>query len=176
MGGAERNPRHVQFPASQSVRAASALQPQDDRFDVILLRNVMLYFSPETRAALLSGLHGLIAPDGILLLGSSEQADSSLWTPVVAGGTCYYQPKGVGEAGIGVGIGNRVDTQKIDVDPNLLSILYFLFPVPFSASSFSTSSCRRSVMAASGVRREADRLPHADLDFPGAEPAAAALL
>jgi chemotaxis protein methyltransferase CheR len=67
---------------------------RDDRFDMILLRNVMLYFSPETRAALLNGLNGLIAPDGILLLGSSEQADSSLWTPVVAGGTCYYLPNG----------------------------------------------------------------------------------
>ena len=66
----------------------------DDRFDMILLRNVMLYFSPETRTALLSGLNGLIASDGILLLGSSEQADLSRWTPVVAGGTCYYQLKG----------------------------------------------------------------------------------
>jgi chemotaxis protein methyltransferase CheR len=67
---------------------------RNDQFDLILLRNVMLYFSPETRAAVLNGLHGLIAPDGILLLGSSEQADSSLWTPVVAGGTVYYQPNG----------------------------------------------------------------------------------
>jgi chemotaxis protein methyltransferase CheR len=73
----------------------------DDQFDMILLRNVMLYFSPETRAALLTGLHGLMAPDGILLLGSCEQADSSLWTAVVAGGTCYYLPKGK------QGVGNR---------------------------------------------------------------------
>jgi chemotaxis protein methyltransferase CheR len=65
-----------------------------DWFDMILLRNVMLYFSQETRAELLSGMHRLIAPDGILLLGSSEQADLSLWTPLVAGGTCYYLPKG----------------------------------------------------------------------------------
>lgn len=68
--------------------------PWTQPFDVILLRNVMLYLSPETRKTLLDSLHGVIATDGILLLGSSEQAsDSPLWTPVLAGGTCYYKPK-----------------------------------------------------------------------------------
>ena len=65
-----------------------------DRFDVIFLRNVMLYFSQETRRTLLAGIHRLLAPDGILFLGASEQpADLSLWTPVLAGGTCYYRPR-----------------------------------------------------------------------------------
>jgi chemotaxis protein methyltransferase CheR len=65
----------------------------DDRFDVIFLRNVMLYFSQETRRTLLAGIHRLLPPDGILFLGSSEQpADPSLWTPVLAGGTCYFRP------------------------------------------------------------------------------------
>jgi chemotaxis protein methyltransferase CheR len=65
-----------------------------DRFDLILLRNVMLYFSMETRRTLLAGIHRLLAPDGVLLLGSSEQpADLSLWKPVLAGGTSYYRPK-----------------------------------------------------------------------------------
>ena len=63
-----------------------------DRFDVIFLRNVMLYFSQETRRTLLADIHRLLAPDGILFLGSSEQpADLSIWTPVLAGGTCYYK-------------------------------------------------------------------------------------
>ena len=62
----------------------------DDRFDGILLRNVMLYFSNETRKALLGQIHRVAARDGFLLLGSSEQADSSLWAPVLTGGTCYY--------------------------------------------------------------------------------------
>ena len=67
--------------------------PWTSRFDVILLRNVMLYLSPETRRTLLESLHGAIASDGILLLGSSEQAsDSPLWAPVLAGGACYYRP------------------------------------------------------------------------------------
>jgi chemotaxis protein methyltransferase CheR len=66
----------------------------EDRFDVIFLRNVMLYFSQETRKTLLAGVHRLLAPDGILFLGSSEQpADPSIWTPVLAGGTCYFKPR-----------------------------------------------------------------------------------
>jgi len=66
----------------------------DDRFDVIFLRNVMLYFSQETRKTLLAGIHRLLAPDGILFLGSSEQpADPSIWIPVLAGGTCHFRPR-----------------------------------------------------------------------------------
>jgi chemotaxis protein methyltransferase CheR len=65
-----------------------------DRFDVILLRNVMLYFSQEMRCPLLAGVHRLLAHDGVLFLGSSEQpVDLSLWTPVLAGGTSYYRPR-----------------------------------------------------------------------------------
>jgi chemotaxis protein methyltransferase CheR len=65
-----------------------------DQFDVIFLRNVMLYFSQETRRTLLTGIHHLLAPDGILFLGSSEQpVDPSLWHTVIAGGTCYFKPR-----------------------------------------------------------------------------------
>ena len=83
-----------------NFRQANLCAPQlpftrvSDRFDVIFLRNVMLYFSQETRKTLLAGIHRLLAPDGILFLGSSEQpADPSLWTPVLAGGTCYFKPR-----------------------------------------------------------------------------------
>ncbi|MGA3373897.1 MAG: protein-glutamate O-methyltransferase CheR [Terracidiphilus sp.] len=66
----------------------------DERFDVIFLRNVMLYFSQETRKTLLAGIHKVLVPDGILFLGSSEQpADPSIWTPVLAGGTCHFRPR-----------------------------------------------------------------------------------
>jgi chemotaxis protein methyltransferase CheR len=69
-------------------------QRTSDRFDVIFLRNVMLYFSQQTRRTLLASIHNLLAPDGILFLGSSEQpADPSIWTAILAGGTCYYRPK-----------------------------------------------------------------------------------
>jgi len=66
-----------------------------DRFDVIFLRNVMLYFSMDTRKTLLAGIHKVLAPDGLLFLGSSEQpADPSIWSAVLAGGTCYFKPRG----------------------------------------------------------------------------------
>jgi chemotaxis protein methyltransferase CheR len=67
--------------------------PFSDRFDLIFLRNVILYFTPEVRQHLLSSVHRLLAPDGFLFLGSSEQpADAALWIPVLAGGTCHYRP------------------------------------------------------------------------------------
>ena len=66
----------------------------DDRFDFIFLRNVMLYFSQDSRKTLLAGIHKVLAPDGVLFLGSSEQpADPSIWTPVLAGGTCHFRPR-----------------------------------------------------------------------------------
>ncbi len=62
-----------------------------DRFDVILLRNVMLYFGRETRRTLLAKVHRVLAPDGILFLGSTEQpVDPALWTATLAGGACYF--------------------------------------------------------------------------------------
>jgi chemotaxis protein methyltransferase CheR len=68
--------------------------PGTPRFDVVFLRNVMLYFSQETRKKLLANVHRMLAPDGLLFLGSSEQpADPALWTPTLAGGTCYYRPR-----------------------------------------------------------------------------------
>ena len=73
----------------------------DDGFDVIFLRNVMLYFGQETRLTLLAGVHRLLAPDGILFLGASEQpADMSPWTSVLAAGTSYYRKAGSGDGGV----------------------------------------------------------------------------
>ena len=95
-----------QWVAKESIRAlcnfrqASLSTPRlpfsrlSDQFDIIFLRNVMLYFSQETRTTLVKEIHRVTAPDGYLLLGSSEQpSDPALWTPVLAGGTCYYKPK-----------------------------------------------------------------------------------
>jgi len=68
--------------------------PFQERFDIILLRNVMLYLSFDTRRTLLAAMHRMIAPDGYLFLGSAEQPpDRSLWTTVLSGGTCHYRPR-----------------------------------------------------------------------------------
>jgi chemotaxis protein methyltransferase CheR len=68
--------------------------PFEERFDIIFLRNVMIYLSLETRRTLLSLMHQLIVPEGYLFLGSAEQPpDRSLWTTVLSGGTCHYRPR-----------------------------------------------------------------------------------
>ncbi len=65
-----------------------------ETFDIIFLRNVMLDFPLETRRTLLGNIYRLLASDGVLFLGSSEQPpDTSIWTPALAGGTSYYRPR-----------------------------------------------------------------------------------
>ena len=48
--------------------------PAGGRFDLILCRNALLYFSPERRHQMLEGLALGIAADGALLLGAGETA------------------------------------------------------------------------------------------------------
>ncbi len=68
--------------------------PFSESFDIIFLRNVMLYFSQETRRKLLVKIRRLLAPHGVLFLGSSEQpADPALWNATLSGGTCCYRPR-----------------------------------------------------------------------------------
>lgn len=42
------------------------------KFDVIFCRNVLIYFSPELKIAVLTKLHAALNPGGYLLLGASE--------------------------------------------------------------------------------------------------------
>jgi chemotaxis protein methyltransferase CheR len=79
----------------QKVNLCRLPLPFRAKFDVIFLRNVMLYFAPEMRRALLAEVHRLLALDGILFLGSTEQpADPSLWSAMLTGGTCHFRPRG----------------------------------------------------------------------------------
>ena len=85
--------RMCNFRAANLCSSPLPFNRSTDRFDVIFLRNVMLYFSQETRKTLLAGIHKVLAPDGMLFLGSSEQpANPSIWTSVLAGGTCHFRP------------------------------------------------------------------------------------
>jgi chemotaxis protein methyltransferase CheR len=46
--------------------------PPRGRFDIVLCRNVLLYFPVETRRAVLARIAQVMAPDGLLFLGAGE--------------------------------------------------------------------------------------------------------
>jgi chemotaxis protein methyltransferase CheR len=67
--------------------------PLIEKFDGILLRNVMLYFPTDTRRELLLSTRHILEPDGFLILGSSEQPElPTYFKPVVSNSGSYYRP------------------------------------------------------------------------------------
>lgn len=81
--------RHCRFLQQNLLESSSRFE----RYDGILLRNVMLYFDQETRSRLLLNLHRVLEPDGFLILGSSEQPGlPNHFQTVFAANTCYYKP------------------------------------------------------------------------------------
>src|SRR3712207_2650066 len=60
--------RSVRFEVANLVGS----QPPAARFDIILCRNVLLYFSAERRRAALGRLASAVAGDGVLMLGAGE--------------------------------------------------------------------------------------------------------
>jgi len=70
-------------------------------FDVILMRNVAVYFDPATRVQSLQRVADQLAPDGCLLLGSAEMAESAEGLErVEAGRTGYFRRKATVAAGL----------------------------------------------------------------------------
>ncbi len=59
-----------------SFRHLNLLQPFQSlgRFDIVFCRNVLIYFSDETKRDVLSRIATTMAPDGFLLLGGAETA------------------------------------------------------------------------------------------------------
>ncbi|MFN3944013.1 MAG: CheR family methyltransferase [Allosphingosinicella sp.] len=80
------------------VRSLMEHPPAPGRFDVILCRNVLLYFSGETRRTVFARLAQAIAPDGCLMLGAGEtvigQTDAFASDPDNRG---LYLPAAAGE-------------------------------------------------------------------------------
>ena len=60
-------------------------------FDLVLLRNVLLYFSQHDRGMLFTDIHRKMTPTGYLLLGNAEQAeDSTNLFEVEFAAKCYF--------------------------------------------------------------------------------------
>jgi len=70
------------------------MAPSSIRYDVILCRNVSIYFSPQERAVLFHNLASCLVPKGILIVGSTEQVrdcDDCLKLMTDFPGCYYYQ-------------------------------------------------------------------------------------
>jgi chemotaxis protein methyltransferase CheR len=63
-------------------------------FDLVMLRNVLLYFSQHDRRTLFREIHRKIAPGGYLVLGNAEQAEDStdLFEVEFAANCYFYRP------------------------------------------------------------------------------------
>jgi chemotaxis protein methyltransferase CheR len=60
----------------QSINLCATL-PTFPEFDLVMLRNVLLYFTQQDRARLFDEVYRKMAEDGYLVLGNAEQAEDS---------------------------------------------------------------------------------------------------
>lgn len=60
--------RHARFRSANLINLPADL----GTFDVVFLRNVMIYFNAETKAQLVGNVEGLIRPGGVLFVSHSE--------------------------------------------------------------------------------------------------------
>jgi chemotaxis protein methyltransferase CheR len=73
-------------------------------FDLVLLRNVLLYFIPLDRNRVLCSVHQHVARGGYLVLGASEQAEDStnLFRTEFFGESYFYRPVSPKQGGRGI--------------------------------------------------------------------------
>ncbi|MBF0136374.1 MAG: protein-glutamate O-methyltransferase CheR [Magnetococcales bacterium] len=64
-------------------------------FDLILCRNVLIYFSNELKSEIYQKLHASLAPDGLLAIGASEspRGYTTAFDQVTLGSATLYRPK-----------------------------------------------------------------------------------
>jgi chemotaxis protein methyltransferase CheR len=63
-------------------------------FDLVMLRNVLLYFPQQDRSCVFSDVYRQMAPGGYLMLGAAEQAEDStnLFQAEFARDCYFYRP------------------------------------------------------------------------------------
>ncbi|GII05653.1 CheR family methyltransferase [Planobispora takensis] len=91
--------RNISF---QKVNLAAPLPPAQP-FDVVFLRNVLIYFDLETKRSVLRRIRSLMRPDGWLFLGAAETTigiDDG-FERVVAGRASAYRPRAATTAPVG---------------------------------------------------------------------------
>lgn len=69
--------------------------PPMPQMDVVFLRNVLIYFSPETKKAILKKIRGTMAPHGVLFLGAAETTMGldDAFVRVQVGNSVFYRLK-----------------------------------------------------------------------------------
>jgi chemotaxis protein methyltransferase CheR len=82
---------HVEFQRLNLV----APWPAGMRFDVVFLRNVLIYFDAETKRLLLERMLTVLPPDGYLFVGSSEMIGGihDGFVPERSGRATWYRPR-----------------------------------------------------------------------------------
>lgn len=80
--------------------------PNLPELDLVLLRNVLIYFNVETKRNILQKIHRYLRPDGCLLLGAAESTlhIEDAWEVVHLEKTAYYRPRraATGPASLGL--------------------------------------------------------------------------
>jgi chemotaxis protein methyltransferase CheR len=100
----------LDWQVKQNLRRMARFQTFDLRdkmdalgyFDLVLCRNVLIYFDLETRRRILTGIRGQMYAGGYLILGSSETTfnlDTILERKTLGGTTVYQKPAAGGSPG-----------------------------------------------------------------------------
>ncbi|MGZ6737693.1 MAG: CheR family methyltransferase [Mycobacteriales bacterium] len=79
---------------TRNINLAAPLPPFMGPFDLVFMRNVLIYFDTETKRAVLDQVRRVLRPDGYLFLGGAETTLTvdSTWERVTLGPSTAYRP------------------------------------------------------------------------------------